>query len=57
MNAYLAPRRIIPGISENDDKILTEVKRKAKGLDMKFSCCGIRFGLSNVLGAFPVYAS
>jgi hypothetical protein len=43
-----------PGISEHDGKILTKVKRRAYRLDMSlFSCCGIRFGWSSVIGIIP----
>jgi hypothetical protein len=43
-----------PGISEHDGKILTKVKRRAWRLDMSlFSCCGVRFGWSSVIGIIP----
>ncbi|KAF4997840.1 hypothetical protein FGRMN_3588 [Fusarium graminum] len=43
-----------PGISENDAKVLTKVKRRAYRLDLAlFSCCGIRFGWGSVLGFIP----
>jgi len=43
-----------PGISEHDGKILTKVKRRAYRLDMSlFTCCGIRFGWSSVIGIIP----
>ncbi|ENH73079.1 hypothetical protein FOC1_g10008574 [Fusarium oxysporum f. sp. cubense race 1] len=43
-----------PGISENDGKVLTKVKRRAYRLDLAlFSCCGIRFGWGSVLGLIP----
>ncbi len=43
-----------PGISDHDAKILTKVKRRAYRLDMSlFSCCGIRFGWSSVIGFVP----
>lgn len=45
-----------PGISEHDGKILTKVKRRAYRLDMSlFSCLGIRFGWSSVIGIIPGY--
>lgn len=48
-------RKALPaGISEHDGKVLTKVKRRAYRLDMSlFSCCGIRFGWSSVIGIIP----
>ncbi|KAF4636786.1 hypothetical protein G7Y89_g1286 [Cudoniella acicularis] len=44
-----------PGISEQDGKVLTKVKRRAYRLDNSlFNCCGIRFGWSSVIGIIPV---
>ncbi|CAD6506138.1 BgTH12-07068 [Blumeria graminis f. sp. triticale] len=43
-----------PGISDHDRKVLTKVKRRAYRLDMcLFSCCGISFGWSSVIGFMP----
>ncbi|KAF4974871.1 hypothetical protein FZEAL_8272 [Fusarium zealandicum] len=43
-----------PGISENDGKVLTKVKRRAYRLDLAlFSCCGIRFGWGSAIGLIP----
>ncbi|KAL3464167.1 hypothetical protein BJX64DRAFT_97785 [Aspergillus heterothallicus] len=43
-----------PGLSENDVKILTRVKRRAYRLDYcLFSLCGIRFGWGSVIGLVP----
>jgi len=43
-----------PGITEHDGKVLTKVKRRAYRLDMSlFSCCGIRFGWSSLIGIIP----
>ncbi|KAL3423335.1 PH domain-containing protein [Phlyctema vagabunda] len=43
-----------PGISEHDAKVLTKVKRRAYRLDMSlFSCFGVRFGWSSVIGIVP----
>lgn len=43
-----------PGISENDAKVLTKVKRRAYRLDNSlFSCCGIKFGWGSVIALFP----
>jgi len=50
-------RKALPaGISDHDAKVLTKVKRRAYRLDMSlFSCCGIRFGWSSVIGLFPMF--
>lgn len=43
-----------PGLSQNDEKVLTKVKRRAYRLDMcLWNCCGIRFGWSSVIGIVP----
>jgi len=42
------------GLSQNDAKVLTKVKRRAYKLDNSlFNCCGIRFGWSSVIGLVP----
>ncbi|KAL3472991.1 hypothetical protein BJX99DRAFT_204212 [Aspergillus californicus] len=48
-------RKAIPhGLSENDSKILTRVKRRAYRLDYcLFNFCGIRFGWGSVIGIVP----
>ncbi|KAL4802234.1 hypothetical protein BDV18DRAFT_164060 [Aspergillus unguis] len=47
-------KAIPPGLSENDRKVLTRVKRRAYRLDLSlFSLCGIRFGWGSVIGLFP----
>lgn len=48
------PKALPPGISEHDGRVLTKVKRRAYRLDMSlFSCFGIRFGWSSVIGIIP----
>lgn len=47
-------RRIPNGISENDIKVLLNVRRQAYRYDMWFSFFGMRFGWSNVVGLIPV---
>ena len=43
-----------PGISDHDAKVLTKVKRRAYRLDQSlFTCCGIKFGWSSVIGFVP----
>ncbi|CEI68751.1 hypothetical protein FVEN_g8006 [Fusarium venenatum] len=43
-----------PGITDNDAKVLTKVKRRAYRLDLcLFSCFGIRFGWGSVIGLVP----
>ncbi|KXG47387.1 Protein of unknown function DUF4112 [Penicillium griseofulvum] len=47
-------KAIPPGLSENDTKVLTKVKRRAYQLDYAlFSLCGIRFGWGSVVGIIP----
>ncbi|KAJ5782477.1 hypothetical protein N7457_004251 [Penicillium paradoxum] len=47
-------KAIPPGLSENDTKVLTKVKRRAYQLDYAlFSLCGIRFGWGSVIGLIP----
>jgi hypothetical protein len=49
-------KAVPPGLSEHDGKILTKVKRRAHKLDMSlFSCFGIQFGWSSVIGIIPGY--
>ncbi|KAL8815831.1 MAG: hypothetical protein Q9223_005079 [Gallowayella weberi] len=47
-------RQDVPdGISPSDAKILLAVRRRAYRLDNSFNICGIRFGLSSVIGIVP----
>ncbi|OGE57677.1 hypothetical protein PENARI_c001G00415 [Penicillium arizonense] len=47
-------KAIPPGLSENDVKVLTKVKRRAYQLDYAlFNLCGIRFGWGSVIGLVP----
>lgn len=44
-----------PGLSENDSKVLTKVKRRAYRLDYSlFNLCGISFGWSSVIALVPL---
>ncbi|EER25111.1 hypothetical protein D8B26_007713 [Coccidioides posadasii str. Silveira] len=44
------------GISENDAKVLTKVKRRAYRLDLCLcNCCGIKFGWSSVIALVPAF--
>lgn len=44
-----------PGLSDNDAKVLTQVKRRAYRLDYcLFNLCGIQFGWSSVIALIPV---
>ncbi|KAK9385633.1 hypothetical protein V1515DRAFT_607397 [Lipomyces mesembrius] len=44
-----------PGLSQNDTKVLTEVRQRAYHLDMSlgFCCCGIVIGWSAVISIIP----
>ncbi|KAL4988518.1 hypothetical protein BDW68DRAFT_90910 [Aspergillus falconensis] len=47
-------KAIPPGLSENDSKVLTRVKRRAYRLDLAlFSLCGVKFGWGSVIGLIP----
>ncbi|KAL4930824.1 DUF4112 domain-containing protein [Aspergillus undulatus] len=47
-------KAIPPGLSENDSKVLTKVKRRAYRLDLcLFSLCGLKFGWGSVIGLVP----
>ncbi|KAL4904826.1 hypothetical protein BDW74DRAFT_22305 [Aspergillus multicolor] len=47
-------KAIPPGLSENDSKVLTRVKRRAYRLDLAlFSLCGLKFGWGSVIGLIP----
>lgn len=44
-----------PGLTGEETKILTKVKRRAHQLDLSlFNCCGIRFGWGAVVGIVPL---
>ena len=43
-----------PGLTEQEAKILTKVKRRAYRLDLSlWNCCGIRFGWGSAIGIIP----
>lgn len=47
-------KRLPPGISSHDAKVLNKVKRRAYRLDLSlFNCCGIRFGWGAIIGLIP----
>ncbi|KAJ5328379.1 Protein of unknown function DUF4112 [Penicillium brevicompactum] len=47
-------KAIPPGLSDNDSKVLTKVKRRAYQLDYAlFNLCGIQFGWGSVIGLVP----
>ncbi|GIJ86174.1 hypothetical protein Asppvi_005056 [Aspergillus pseudoviridinutans] len=47
-------KAIPPGLSENDQRVLTRVKRRAYRLDYcLFNLCGIRFGWGSVIALIP----
>lgn len=48
-------KAIPPGLSKNDEQVLTQVKRRAYRLDLcLFSLCGIRFGWGSVIALIPL---
>ncbi|OJK01712.1 hypothetical protein ASPACDRAFT_41975 [Aspergillus aculeatus ATCC 16872] len=47
-------KAIPPGLSDHDQKVLTQVKRRAYRLDYSlFNLCGLRFGWGSVIGLIP----
>eukprot|EP00249_Psilotum_nudum_P031091 c44602_g1_i1 orf=70-795(+) len=47
-------RALPPGLTEQEERVLTKVKRRAYRLDLSlFSLCGLRFGWSSVIGLIP----
>lgn len=47
-------KAVPPGLSDNDAKVLTKVKRRAYRLDYSlFNLCGIRFGWGSVIALMP----
>ncbi|KAL2123875.1 hypothetical protein VTJ04DRAFT_240 [Mycothermus thermophilus] len=47
-------REVYPGLAPEDAKALVKVREMAYNYDQKFSVCGIRFGYTTIIGAFPV---
>lgn len=48
-------RALPPGLTEQEEMILTKVKRRAYRLDLSlFSLCGLKFGWSSVIGLIPM---
>lgn len=43
-----------PGLTPEEERILTKAKRRAYRLDMCFSPCGFKFGLSALVGIIPM---
>lgn len=42
------------GISEKDRRIVEKVQDRARNLDEKFKICGMKVGMSSVIGLVPV---
>jgi len=54
-NKTVKEKRWLPeGLSERDMRVLLQVKRRARRLDESVNLCGIKFGLSSLIGLFPV---
>ena len=48
-------KRLPPGISDHDGKVLNKVKRRAYRLDLAlFNLCGVRFGWGSLIGLIPL---
>ena len=50
----LQKREIPQGISDHDKAILKKVRRRAHRLDEGFRICGLKFGVSAIVGLVPV---
>lgn len=42
-----------PGLSLDEERILTKAKRRAYRMDLCFSPCGFKFGLGALVGIIP----
>lgn len=49
------PKALPAGLSERDQKILIKARRRAYILDYGFNLCGIRFGMSSLIGLIPAF--
>ncbi len=47
------PKAFPSGISEHDKKVLTKARRRAYILDYGFNICGLKFGMSSLIGLVP----
>ncbi len=49
-------RPLPPGLSENEQDVLRDVRKRAYKWDQSFTCCcfGYRFGWSAIIGLIPV---
>lgn len=43
-----------PGLTKDEERILTKAKRRAYRLDLCFSPCGFKFGISALIGLVPM---
>jgi integrase len=42
-----------PGLTKDEARVLTKAKRRAYRLDLMFGACGLKFGLSALIGLIP----
>jgi hypothetical protein len=42
-----------PGLSKDEERILTKAKRRAYRMDLMFSTCGLKFGVGALIGLIP----
>lgn len=47
-------RRVPQGLSDNDEKVLNQVRKQAYRYDMWFNFMGVKFGWTNIVGIVPV---
>lgn len=44
-----------PGLTKDEEHVLTKAKRRAYRMDLCFSTCGFKFGLGALVGLVPGY--
>jgi len=42
-----------PGLTKDEERILTKAKRRAYRMDLMFSTCGLKFGVGALIGLIP----
>lgn len=42
-----------PGLTKNEEQVLTKAKRRAYRMDLMFGACGLKFGLGAIIGLIP----
>lgn len=42
-----------PGLTKDEEHVLTKAKRRAYRMDLMFGACGLKFGLGAIVGLIP----